>query len=587
MSLWTPEYGLQKPPPGTMVNPAYAGEFGLVGSWLLNEGAGVVLNNGVKSGLPAAFTGAPVWRSGKYGPEVYIVPTIQSITAPLGYVLSGLQPLTVAVCARVDAAVTDGCAIFSLDAAAGFDPFLVDYPTDGTVRIQNWDGTNNPYVDTGINIVDAKYHTFVGTRGNGQLNLYMDGRLIGGPVTDTTTTFQGSPSTLVFGRRNDAFNATMTGAIVWGLACTKVLSAQVVARLSADPFFLYRPSPKWWFYGATGGAATQTVYPGLAALAAQAFALTATPGAVTVSPALAAHAAAALAPTAQPGAITASPAIATSTAAALALTAVPGAVTVSPALAASLAAALAATAQPGPVTVSPALAQSLAAALAATAQPGAVTASPGLAASASAAFALTAQPGAVTASPGLAASAPVAQDATAIPGSVIALPLFAGRTAEAFVVTAGPGPTTASLLLAGRTPTAFDLTALPGAVTVSPALAVSIAQALGATATPGTVTVYPLPASRTAAALAATALPGTVTALVNAPLRTATAYIVDIWSAGAGIRHWLVLIDHRDTLELEDRRDALTAQDYRHTLELDDRRDTLTLQDHRDTFLTG
>lgn len=319
----------------------------------------------------------------------------------------------------------------------------------------------------------------------------------------------------------------------------------------------------------TLAAATVTLTPATATLAAQS--ITATPGPVTVSATSAAATLAAWEVTPAPGPVTVGLTPAAGTGAAVAVTPTPLAVTMDLTSAGISGSAVSVTPSPGLVTTSiqPGLASL--SVLAVDPQPGTVTVNLTAAAATLGAEAATPVPGVVTVGLASAAATLGAEAATGVqPGEVVMTlnPAIVITTAMDFGLTpglvnvdlaaaaisavpvqltpAGVGPTGITLTPAVTTASGVQVTVHPGLVLTSLTVAIAATSGVPLGLTPGPVTVSLAPAVASLSGVTISAVPGPVTtALMSAfadwsgatldlqpgPVTTATGFGTATWEA--------------------------------------------------------
>lgn len=233
-----------KPPKGVMLNRGHPISRGLVGFWLMNEGAGTLLNDLSGSGLHATIITEPTWASGVYGPSVVGSESSYAVVIPgnAGYATPVVAyPITIACIARATTSSGQSSTFISLSDYSANDQSL-------GLGFTNSEGYGwRIYVYSTIfnaclsGVVDSGWHLIVGVFHSDTLRqIYVDGILKG---TDTESdTFPSNTDCLTFGvlGRSNAyssglFEGDMALAAIWASA----LTASEIASLYRDPYQMF------------------------------------------------------------------------------------------------------------------------------------------------------------------------------------------------------------------------------------------------------------------------------------------------------------------------------------------------------------
>jgi hypothetical protein len=230
-----------KPPLGSQLNPAHPLSRGLVGWWLMNEGAGLKVNDLSGNRNTGTLTSGPTWKAGKFGPAVNFDGTDDYIP------IADNPPLT----SVADGSFTISCWAKILDVSPGSGRILVN--RDNT---SNTGAEGNRSVSLHIDLSgnaklflypvstsvtssitsffnDGRFHHYVGIRDllSSKVYLYVDG-ILAANSTDLSSNINTALEPWVIGRGNTqsasgAFNGPIDDVRIWN----RSLSASEVQQL--------------------------------------------------------------------------------------------------------------------------------------------------------------------------------------------------------------------------------------------------------------------------------------------------------------------------------------------------------------------
>ena len=256
MPLWTPDYGLQKPPYGTPWNPS-AGIPQPIGAWLLNDGAGRNAWDSSGNSMLGSII-APTWvRDG-----LSFNGSSTTIQVPVGrdsmFAFSGVEPWTVFADVTTGSTVDGGpfCIVSKCGAssATGYDLFRV---YNSGIKCFLRDAGNSGIVTPEVAVAaNTRYRMAATYVPGGTLTHYIDGK---SPAVGSDATVVSSyGNVFVIGARDGTdgvWNGIMHAIIVWrGVA----LSSAMVGNLFTDPFAPWRPSQRLWWYAKAAAPDLQT-----------------------------------------------------------------------------------------------------------------------------------------------------------------------------------------------------------------------------------------------------------------------------------------------------------------------------------------
>ncbi len=235
----------QKPLLGTPLMRWHSLAYGLVGFWLMNEGAGRVLVNSVSRITSATLgTGGMWWRGHAVQYPGSAAPTLSWAT--VGYHAS-LRPTVLTVSSRVRLRATGagqslvrGCRFD--DGSSGYGYVLYYDGADGVSGFIRAGGADVGALGQILPPVEAVFHEICFTYNGASIVPYVDGLRAGpGVSTSGAPTYNAPPSPLIFGQ-------AATGTTVQPLAgeqahvaiWNRALSAAEVLAFARDPYALFR-----------------------------------------------------------------------------------------------------------------------------------------------------------------------------------------------------------------------------------------------------------------------------------------------------------------------------------------------------------
>ncbi len=256
------KWGRTKPPPGATVDYGHPLVTGLVGCWLLNEGAGANAFDLSPRRYNGTLISAPTWRAGRLGgPSL----AFASNYVTMGNVLNfeRFDAFSLAAWFRTIGTGNEQ-VIGKEDSGSPFRGYqlVMNAPTAGRMRfglINNGAGADLIAADSTGTFNDGRWHHAVGVSyGTGTtagLRLYMDGALAPVSLTGTLTNTIVTTSPFQISGRNGA-NIMLTGAADVGMVWNRALSPQEARWLYEEPFAMIRsPRSIQYFVPATQPAA--------------------------------------------------------------------------------------------------------------------------------------------------------------------------------------------------------------------------------------------------------------------------------------------------------------------------------------------
>jgi hypothetical protein len=234
-----------EPEMGTLVNTGHSLTQGLVGCWILNEGAGDVINDRGYYNNTSAFTGVPEWGGGQTG---YALTCDNDQYVTFGTKLSTISPGQFSV-------VWSGTPRYNSGASAFFVG-QYQYNATGYDWGFYWSATGPKYVfyvktasavavtSTSLIAIGTPV-SLVGTYDGANLRLYVNGKLEGGPTAQTgncTTTYAWK----IGHTWNSAYDRMETDFLY---AYNRALSDAEATEISSDPYAMFRSSFDLSLYG--------------------------------------------------------------------------------------------------------------------------------------------------------------------------------------------------------------------------------------------------------------------------------------------------------------------------------------------------
>jgi hypothetical protein len=272
MPILVPTFGeKQKPPLGMQISLAHPLAKGLVGAWVLNEGArGTVLdaspcaNHGILSG-GAAF------RAGPYGPDVpfgarsstdrIALPDSSSLD-----IANSTGALSILSAWRT-ADTSDYGMIFGAfkpsSPYTGFGFTLnVNYGSShpGRLGFSSNVATNWSYWASPSNLADGNWHIggLTYAANDSHAYGYADGLALGIDVVGVPAGLASYRTPRAIGSKSGGGDNTFNGDIAFVWLWNVVLPSDKMFELMARPFSLFRPTRKWWFGVGAGAAPAAT-----------------------------------------------------------------------------------------------------------------------------------------------------------------------------------------------------------------------------------------------------------------------------------------------------------------------------------------
>ena len=127
----------QKPPLGVLANREQASASGLIGAWLMNEGAGTTAQDTSGYGNHGTFHGSPTWGQNALGQPCLTTGTGNSLYLPAAAtasLLSGLSGATIVACAR-RGATGNYPTLFDTACASGKQKFSCYMQSSGALSV--------------------------------------------------------------------------------------------------------------------------------------------------------------------------------------------------------------------------------------------------------------------------------------------------------------------------------------------------------------------------------------------------------------------------------------------------------------------
>lgn len=256
-----------KPPIAAGLKPAHPLAHGLVGCWLLNEGAGRAAHDATGHHHDGSFSGAPLWRPGKFGHAVEFDGYDDWIS--MGDCLDlGTDDVTLFAIVKYSATIqpeeTGGIRYAAVAGKGYLGPNEKGYGLfirDNHVAWQTRNLAANFYAISDNTLNDKQYHTAVGVcdrNSSTGVMLYIDGvrqAMTGDPTILNGLDLSG-PQAFAMGSRQDQagtwlfdFQGTISAVCVW----KRVLAEGEIRQLQRDPFVLFACRPAVALLGASAG----------------------------------------------------------------------------------------------------------------------------------------------------------------------------------------------------------------------------------------------------------------------------------------------------------------------------------------------
>jgi hypothetical protein len=227
----------QKPQFPARINSDHSLAKGLLSAWLFNEGAGPTAFDTGPKRIPAAFSGPPQWKPGKFGAAIEFGVATASTRLNIGnggVSLSNVTGYTVSFWIRPLSGQTDAgyAAIFTND-----DSFPGDgiYYSETTGKL-NFYFSPGDHTWTGTLTTGKWHHAALVVAPGGGIQFYLDGKL------DSTTSGANSWIAVYIGGitpSNEPFKGSLDHVLAWGRA----LTAAEIRQLYVDPFAVALAQP--------------------------------------------------------------------------------------------------------------------------------------------------------------------------------------------------------------------------------------------------------------------------------------------------------------------------------------------------------
>ena len=251
------KYDLTKPPLGSLPSYGHPLAQGLVGLWLMNEGAGDKVYDLSGNGNTGTFVSDPIWSVGKFGPTIYCDGGVAYLDCGAGSSLnfdSGSQDFSVVVWQAFDnPAASNHSSVSRLD--GGNDGWIFR-----TISGVPWLSLDSKDVKAATAISDTGYHCLAVTiarAGNGQV--YIDGIASGNPVAIASEAMVTTANTRIGGSVDGHF---CLGNISHVYIYNRALSASEIQELYREPFCMFDRDPiELWSAATLGAAAAGTILP--------------------------------------------------------------------------------------------------------------------------------------------------------------------------------------------------------------------------------------------------------------------------------------------------------------------------------------
>ncbi|HRS13284.1 MAG TPA: LamG domain-containing protein, partial [Sedimentisphaerales bacterium] len=257
MSLILPTFDKRiKPPLGTPLNPHLPINQGLVGCWLMNEGAGTLVRDASGNGLHGTGSGNPVWSIGHSGPCLTFDGTGDWFDAGDITVLDGRDQMSLFLWMK---GTTDDSYITSKYAGSVYTYFCKTYRNTFYAYVMNASKTGVVAhgTDYAATVIDGQWHQVGFVYDGALVSVYIDGR-VGSTTAALTGDLYNTTYPLRIGgltRYDLGFTGSLESLCLWNRA----LSPSEIQSLYRDPYQMFRRSRiEWW--GAVLDAPSGTDY---------------------------------------------------------------------------------------------------------------------------------------------------------------------------------------------------------------------------------------------------------------------------------------------------------------------------------------
>ena len=258
-----PHKRLIKPRLGVRINNGHLLAKGLVGCWIMNEGAGNTVADLSGNRNTGTLVGDTHFVPGKFGPCLDFEGDGDYVTLGLGFNLIANQP-GLPVSAWVKPNTTPPAASIDFVTKRSSTVFLLCWATNQNVAFEVYNASTESaigYYTDGI--ADTNWHHVVGVYNGTNVKVYVD-TIAGGTVgnlTGNTRTVTGT--TRISGPTTASFNGSIDDVMIYDRA----LSASEIAQLYREPFGMFeRDESILWQPGAgeppTGNSGIMTAWGG-------------------------------------------------------------------------------------------------------------------------------------------------------------------------------------------------------------------------------------------------------------------------------------------------------------------------------------
>lgn len=240
----------RKPPPGGQIDFAHPLAWRLAACWLLNEGAGLCVNDLGPNRLHGTITGIPAWSGSERGPHLTFDGATNFIRAADS---PGISPMTgdftvESVVARTGTSTFRW--IYTDDGSGGNSLIdLRDNNGNWSIRFQD-SGASGVSASDPTGSVAGRYYHLVGTRVGGQVRLFVNGRQVDSASGSIATVDTSGASAPGIGCNNsNPTSGSWLGSIQHVRLWQRALSPAEVLWLYEEPYAMLRPTvPRTYAY---------------------------------------------------------------------------------------------------------------------------------------------------------------------------------------------------------------------------------------------------------------------------------------------------------------------------------------------------
>ena len=233
---------------------------GLVGYWLMNEGAGSIINDLSGNGGIGTIVDTVNWRAGKTGSALLFGGG--HVSLPSAYrPIDNLSEFSVVTCVKATSLSADG-GIFYTETHTTSDPLLLWFDNAATDHIASAintaGGMSDAVYSSFVPLPNVWYHLVLTYRAGDYLRLYINGIEDTGadfPVdASTLTTLDPTDTNYTIGD-DDTGGKALTGYIDFFSLYNRTLSAQQIAQLYREPYCMFKRDPIELWVGSVGAGA--------------------------------------------------------------------------------------------------------------------------------------------------------------------------------------------------------------------------------------------------------------------------------------------------------------------------------------------